>query len=78
MIKSLSGDMHSAVRLGGRNELRAAPLLTSRCRKHSTGRRQPSITLAAAQSSKKSFIARWAEGAGLKTSVTLEDFTGDR
>ena len=36
------------------------------------------MTQAAAQASEKSLVAKWAEGAGLRTNVSLEDFLGDR
>lgn len=37
-----------------------------------------SVTQAAVQASDKSLIAKWAEDAGLRTNVSLEDFLGDR
>jgi hypothetical protein len=70
--------MHFTVRPGGLYGLRAAPLHKSRCRSLRSSRKQPGSIQAAAQSGEKSFIAKWAEDAGLKTNVTLEDFTGDR
>ena len=37
-----------------------------------------SVTQAAAQAGGKSVIAKWAKAAGLRSSVVLEDFLGDR
>ena len=36
------------------------------------------VTQAAAHSGAKSLVAKWAESAGLRTNVSLEDFLGDR